>query len=192
MPSTPMLTLADVQQAYLLVNSAINYTHCLYLHYNQNQNKLTLRWRRTNWTALCAWSSAIIENSYGALNCTRQKFLTPEITWLFNEHPFKTASAEQKYIPDINDDSMPTPDGQRREGLYVRIPIRRRNEMKKRIFRGISLFLVVTHLVAITFRDLSYARRPRKAVNTKLLIQKRKILTLKSFGRKTGSYKRSY
>jgi len=98
----------NLQQAFLLVNTSVNGSKCLYLYYNKDVNKLYLRDDgNTAWLGgFAPGSSNVIENSYARLNCSQASVLGSgsnlTINWPIS---FKSTFLGQKYTHQYIKDS---------------------------------------------------------------------------------------
>ena len=113
----------DIKKASFLISSSISPRHCVYAYYNQNTNKLYLKNNRGN-----AWiggyapgSSAVIENSYAVLDCSKVSATgsdtTLTIVWAIR---LKTAFTGKKNIYlYVSDDSCAVDGWQKRGALSV-------------------------------------------------------------------------
>jgi hypothetical protein len=98
---------ANIQAAYLLINTVTNGANCFYGYYNQNTNRLYLRNdNSTLWMGGCIpGTNTTISNSYTALNCYRTSISNTTATLSINWNiTFKPAFAGVKntylYVSD--------------------------------------------------------------------------------------------
>ena len=111
----------NIQEAYLLINTSKTGTNCLYVYYNQPNNKLYLRNdANSSWLGGYAPGSAnTIENPYAKLNCISTNVLTSGNTLTLScSVIFKSTFTGNKNIYLYTKDAVGVTNGWTQKGVW--------------------------------------------------------------------------